>query len=88
MKHFWTRKKPAGPDSEGLLIEFEDNNRDITEENVKTILADSSDIIYQEHYINGNRNLPVMVVYVDGMIDLKLVNNDILKPLTQEKEFW
>jgi spore germination protein KA len=87
VKHFWTRKKPAGPDSEGLLIEFEDNNRDITEENVKTILADSSDIIYQEHYINGNRNLPVMVVYVDGMIDLKLVNNDILKPLTQEKSF-
>jgi spore germination protein KA len=86
VKHFWTKKKPAGPDTEYLLDEFEGNNKVITTANVKTILADSSDIIYQEHYINGNRHLPVTVVFVDGMVDVKLVSDDILKPLTQEKD--
>jgi spore germination protein KA len=86
LKHFWTRKKPAGPDEEYLLDEFIDNNKDVTTANAKAILADSSDIIYQEHYINGDRNFPVTVVYVDGMIDVKLVSDNILKPLTQEKD--
>jgi len=85
LKHFWTRKKKIGSDSQYLLDEFADNNMEITTANIKTILADSADIIYQEQYINGNRSLPVTVVYVDGMVDVKLVSDDILKPLTQEK---
>jgi len=85
LKHFWTRKKPTGPDESYLLDKFYDNNKDITTANVKAILADSSDVIYQDQYINGNQHLPVTVVYVDGMVDVKLVSDDILKPLTQEK---
>ncbi len=60
-------------------------NQPVTTENIKNILSDSSDIIYQVHYINGNRHLPVTVIFVDGMVNAKIVNDDILKPLTQEK---
>ncbi|HHY81830.1 MAG TPA: spore germination protein [Clostridiales bacterium] len=85
LKHFWTRKKQTAQSEEYLVNEFEDNYKEITTANVKIILADSSDIVYQEHYINGNRNLPVTVVFVDGMVDIKLASDNILKPLTQEK---
>ncbi len=63
--------------------EFSD--KEVTYENIRGILSDSSDIIYQQHYINGCRDLPVTVVFVDGLVDTKIVNDDVLKPLTQEK---
>jgi spore germination protein KA len=64
-------------------IEFSD--KEVTTENIKSVLSDSADIKYQAHYINGRRNLPVTVVFVDGLVDEKIVNDDILKPLVQEK---
>ncbi|WHH57956.1 spore germination protein [Petroclostridium sp. X23] len=69
-------------DSKGKL---EMNNKDITSENIKTILSDSSDISYQVHYINGCRDIPVTVVFVEGLVDIKMLNDDVLKPLTQER---
>ncbi|HHW32462.1 MAG TPA: spore germination protein [Clostridiaceae bacterium] len=65
------------------ITEF--NNEEVTTENIKSVLSDSADINYQVHYINGNRNLPVTVVFVDGLVNTKIVNDDILKPLVQEK---
>lgn len=62
--------------------EFSD--KEVTAENIRDILSDSSDVIYQLHYINGCRDLPVTVVFVDGLVDTKIVNDDVLKPLTQE----
>jgi len=61
------------------------SNEEVTTENIRRVLSDSNDIEYQVHYINGRRNLPVTVVYVDGMVDTKIVNDDILRPLIQEK---
>jgi len=61
------------------------NDKEITSENIKSVLSDSSDISYQLHYINGRSDLPVTVVFVDGLVNTKMVNDDILKPLTQEK---
>jgi len=63
--------------------EFSD--KEITTENIKSILSDSSDINYQVYYINGRRDLSVTLVFVDGLVDTKMVNDDILKPLMQEK---
>jgi len=67
------------------MEEFAGNNNDVTTANVKAVLADSCDIVYQEYYINGNAEIPVTVIYVDGLVNVKLINDDILKPLTQEK---
>lgn len=63
--------------------EFSD--KEVTTENIKSILSDSDDIKYQVYYINGRRNLPVTLIYVDGLVDTKVINDDILKPLMQEK---
>jgi len=60
-------------------------DKEVTTENVRSVLSDSSDINYQVHYINGCRDLPVNVVFVDGLVNTKMVNDDILKPLSQEK---
>jgi len=64
-------------------VDFTD--KEVSTENIKSILSDCSDIIYQEHYINGCPNLPVTVVFVDGLVNTKIVNDDVLKPLSQEK---
>lgn len=63
--------------------EFSD--KEITTENIRNVLSDSSDIVFQLHYINGCSSLPVNVVFVDGLVNTKIVNDDVLKPLTQEK---
>lgn len=80
---FWKIKNYIKPINNKEKLEFSDE--EITTENIKNILSDSNDIIYQVHYINGCRDLPVTVVYVDGLVDIKIVNDDVLKPLTQEK---
>ncbi|WP_050753660.1 spore germination protein [Pseudobacteroides cellulosolvens] len=61
------------------------NKLEITTENIKKILSDSSDINYQVHYINSSRHIPVSVIFIDGLVNSKIINDDILKPLTQQK---
>jgi len=71
--------------SEALYETADFSNNEVTTENIKSVLSDSDDIKYQVHYINGRRDLPVTLIFVDGMVDTKVVNDDILKPLVQEK---
>lgn len=61
------------------------SSMELTTENIKKILSDSPDVQYQVHYINGCRNLPVTVIYIAGLVNKKIINDDILKPLVQEK---
>ncbi len=61
------------------------DNNEITSDNIRSVLSDSDDIIYQQHYINSRRDLPVTVVFVDGLVNTKIVDDDVLKPLTQER---
>ncbi len=85
MKRLRTRKKQTETGSDSMADQYEISGNDVTTANVRAILADSGDVVYQVHYINGDRSLPVTVVYLDGMVNTKLVNDDILKPLTQER---
>lgn len=82
MLKFW-KKNSKGKD---FLYEEkpENENVDLTGENVKTLLSDSDDIVIREVYINGNENLKVTLCFVDGLINNKEVSDDILKPLLQE----
>lgn len=61
------------------------NDKEVTAENIRNVLSDSNDINYQVHYINGCRDLPVTVIFIDGLVNTKVVNDYVLKPLTQEK---
>lgn len=79
------KKRLAETGSDIMTNGYEGSGNDVTTANVKAILADSSDVVYQVHYINGDKNIPVSVFFLDGMVNTKLVNDDILKPLTQEK---
>jgi spore germination protein KA len=47
---------------------------------IKQILGEASDIIYLDLLINGVK--PALLVAVDGLVNLRGVNEDILKPLT------
>lgn len=62
----------------------ENKNVDLTGENIKTLLSDSDDIMFRELYINGNKDQKLTLCFVDGLINNKIVSDDILKPLLQE----
>lgn len=57
---------------------------DIMTENLKAILGKSKDIVFTELNINGNKEIAVTLLFVDGLIDRNTVNTDILKPLEQK----
>jgi len=79
------KNKSKMEDNEIYSDKTEFSNMEVTIENIRDILSNSSDVIYQVHYINGRHDLPVNVVFIDGLVDTKIVNDDVLKPLTQEK---
>ena len=59
-------------------------NGAITSYNIKKILGDSNDIIIKDVY-NYNKNIKIRVIAIDGMIDSKIVDESILKPLTFDR---
>ena len=61
-----------------------DNKNIVKAQNVKDILGQSADIIFREIYINSDKDLPITLAFVDGMINSKLISDDVLKPLIQE----
>lgn len=79
----WKNKKETK--TAGFEEKSDIDGKEITSENIKSILSDSSDVNYQVHYINGCRDLPVTVIFIDGLVDITMVNDYILKPLIQEK---
>lgn len=83
MFRFWKRKNKAKEIIEKDISEFKD--LDLTSENIKALLCGSSDIVFRELYINGNKNLKITLCYVDGLIDSKVASENVLKPLLQEK---
>ncbi len=63
---------------------FEKSELELTTANVKKLMQHSSDVIIRELYINGNKDFPLTLIFIDGVIAAKTVDDDILKPLTQE----
>lgn len=59
----------------------------LTGSNIKKVLSGSSDIEFRDLYINSSEKLPFTFVCIDGLVDAKAVNDDILKPLAQERVF-
>jgi len=82
MLKFWKKNKKG----QDILYEEKPENENVTltGENVEKLLCDSSDIIIRELYVNEDKDLKVTLCFVDGMINSKLVSDDILKPLQQE----
>ena len=70
------------------LYEQEDEAKgtEISSDNIKSILGKSKDIVFTDINIGEKNSITLTVVYVDGLIDKKLLNDDILKPLIQEPD--
>lgn len=56
----------------------------LTSENIFAHIGESSDVVFRELLVNGDESLPVTLIFVDGLVDSKAVDDDILKPLLQE----
>ncbi|WP_083273739.1 spore germination protein [Geosporobacter ferrireducens] len=51
---------------------------------LKNTFENSKDLITRKISLGRNLSIPVLVVFIDGIIDKKLINSDIIKPLMQE----
>ncbi|MCL2019302.1 MAG: spore germination protein [Oscillospiraceae bacterium] len=49
---------------------------------IKEILKQPDDIIYFDLFLGGSKSKPALLVAVDGLVNLRSVNEDILKPLS------
>lgn len=59
-------------------------NLELTAQTIRTQIGESADIIFSDLWINGNQSLPATLVFVDGLVNSKNIDDDILKPLLQE----
>ena len=67
-----TKKEPEEIKIEGKL----------TSEHAKEVLGDSNDVIVKEVY-TGNYSVRIKMIAIDGLIDSNLVDDYVLKPLTE-----
>lgn len=54
---------------------------------LRNIFAASGDVIVREVAIRNRDDLGVVLMYVDGMVNLKIINDNILRPLSASKWF-
>ena len=59
----------------------------LTSDNIKKIFAESADIIYRDILVKNRSDLKVTIIYVDGMTNLKIINDNIVLPLTASPWF-
>jgi spore germination protein KA len=50
---------------------------------IKQTLGESADIIYYDLFLCGDKNQPALLIAIDGLVNLRAVNDDILKPLRE-----
>lgn len=63
----------------------DDINSELTIDNLKNILMRSDDVLLKE--ISINKNLKATLFFIEGIVDSKLINEYIIKPLTQMPRF-
>ena len=56
----------------------------VNTQSVKNILKGSEDISFIDLYINKKIEKPVTLVYVQGLVNTAIINESLLKPLTQD----
>ena len=71
-----TNEQQSTDDMERLLA------CELTLDNIKKVFAQSTDIIYRDIMVSNEAQLTVTLVYIDGMTDLKIVNDNIVCPLS------
>ncbi|WHH57826.1 spore germination protein [Petroclostridium sp. X23] len=67
-----------------MYTDEEQNNFELSAQNLKTILSGSEDISFRDIKIN---NIRLSLIYVNGLVDHAVTSDYILKPLNQEEAF-
>lgn len=60
---------------------------EITIENIKKIFSTHDDVKYKVTYIKGEPELKVHIVFIDGMVKITSLNEDIIRPLNENPVF-
>lgn len=66
-----------------FTVNKNENDIILNSASVKSILGINSDVVFREIYIDNNPKFPVTLVFVEGLVDHKIINDNILKPLVQ-----
>jgi spore germination protein KA len=56
-------------------------------ESIQSKFGDSKDICIRQVYVHENKSLEMTLIFVDGLVDEKNINQYLLKPLSQSKAF-
>ena len=54
----------------------------LTLDNIKKVFNESTDIIYRDLLINNEAHLTVTIVYIEGMSDFKIINDNLVCPFS------
>jgi len=60
---------------------------EVTSDNLRSILGNSSDFNCRMLLIRDKPEIPATLAYIEGLVDSKVINDSILKPLTQNSMF-
>jgi spore germination protein KA len=73
--------KPKGPEFKNDKI-----SGNLTEviNTIKNETVESNDVIVREFFIGGDQDLNCAIVFVDGMANVRVINDDVIKPLLFE----
>lgn len=66
---------------------FDYTNLKLSLENIQAIIGSNSDFISKSIFIGNNRNIEASIIYMDGLVNLQLISDFVVKPLMQAEEF-
>jgi len=70
----------AGTQSKNYEDELD--SKELTSENIKKLFRESADVVNRAILIRGRADLKVVLFYVDGMVSQRIINDDIINPLS------
>ncbi len=65
------------------VMEIEQESKNNMSDEIKKILGKSNDVVFMKSHINANKEMPISIVYIDGMIDGQKASEYVLEPLIQ-----
>jgi spore germination protein KA len=75
-----TQEREAKADKKSASINLS-KNLDENLNNIRNILGQSNDVIIHKFKLGSHKNLDSAVIYIEGLVEKNLVNQDILRPL-------
>lgn len=75
--------------------ELQSNNRELKIPNhiqgirkmLEDTFEDSNDLVLREIFLGENHSIPVLIAFINGMVNEQLLNSDIIKPLMRKSNF-